>query len=260
MVKISLSTGLRKTVDDMARTAGYLWEKGWAERNAGNISVDVTELIHSRGGNLTQFPLIPMVISPELAGCYFLVTTTGSRFRDLAREPGKSVLMVHIADELDGYRILWGGESGSRPTSEFVAHLKIHALLRQNKATQKVVLHSHPNELIALTHQEDYGKEASQCFLWSTSVSAKFFLPEGIGMAPCQVEGSEELAEVTADLFQRHKAVLWERHGCTTIGTDVADAFDLMDMLNKAATVFLLCKSTGYEPNLNQKQLDELSS
>jgi len=86
----------------------------------------------------------------------------------------------------------------------------------------------------------------------------KFFLPEGVGMAPYQAGGSEELADVTVDLFQHHKAVLWQKHGCTTIGTDVADAFDLMDMLNKAAKVFLLCKSAGYEPSLNQEQLAEL--
>lgn len=78
-------------------------------------------------------------------------------------------------------------------------------------------------------------------------------------MAPYQTGGSEELADVTVPLFERHKAVLWEKHGCTTIGTDTADAFDLMDMLNNAARVFLLCKSAGFEPkDLYPEQLTEL--
>ena len=259
MAAISLSEELRKLINDIAEVTQYLWQKGWAARNAGNISVDITELVPKRDVNLEQFSQIPMAISPlELAGRYFLVTTTGSRFRDLVRQPEKSLLIVRITDKLDGYHMLWGGEGPeSRPTAEFVAHLKIHGLLRRNNFPQKVVLHSHPGPLIAITHLEDYGKDTFQRFLWSTHVSVEFF-PEGVGTAPYQAGGSEELADVTVDLFQHYKAVLWEKHGCTTIGTDVADAFDLMDMLNTAAEVFLLCKSAGYEPGLNQQQLAEL--
>jgi len=250
MAEISLGGELQKIVRDIAAVAGYLWEKGWAARNAGNISVDITELVPQRKAGFEYFPKVLMENIPSsLAGRFFLVTTTGSRFRELVREPEKSVLLVRIADKLSGYQILWGGEGpDSRPTVEFLAHLKIHGLLRRGNLPQKVVLHSHPNKLIALTHLEDYGKDSFQRFLWATHVATKFFWPEGVGMAPYQEGGGEKLAEVTVKLFQNHKAVLWEKHGCTTIGADVQNAFDLMDMLNNAAEVFLLCKSAGYEP------------
>ncbi len=159
------------------------------------------------------------------------------------------MLLVRITDKLSGYQILQGGEGpDSRPTVEFLVHLKIHGMLRRKNLLQKVVLYSHPNKLIALTHLEDYGKESFQRFLGATHVATKFFWPGGVGMAPYREGGSEELAEVTVELFQTHKAVLWEKHGCTTIGTDVQDAFDLVDILNNAAEVFLLCKNAGYEP------------
>ena len=29
-----------------AEVAGYLWQKGWAERNGGNITVNITELVN----------------------------------------------------------------------------------------------------------------------------------------------------------------------------------------------------------------------
>ena len=29
----------------VAETAGYLWQKGWAERNGGNITVNITEFV-----------------------------------------------------------------------------------------------------------------------------------------------------------------------------------------------------------------------
>ena len=34
---------LAAEVDKVAETAGYLWQKGWAERNGGNITVNITE-------------------------------------------------------------------------------------------------------------------------------------------------------------------------------------------------------------------------
>ena len=34
---------LAKAVNDVAEVAGYLWQKGWAERNGGNITVNITE-------------------------------------------------------------------------------------------------------------------------------------------------------------------------------------------------------------------------
>jgi len=36
---------LAAEVDKVAEVAGYLWQKGWAERNGGNITVNVTEHI-----------------------------------------------------------------------------------------------------------------------------------------------------------------------------------------------------------------------
>ena len=34
---------LAREVNKVAEVAGYLWEKGWAERNGGNITINITE-------------------------------------------------------------------------------------------------------------------------------------------------------------------------------------------------------------------------
>lgn len=36
---------LARRVAEMAEVAGYLWQKGWAERNGGNITLNVTECV-----------------------------------------------------------------------------------------------------------------------------------------------------------------------------------------------------------------------
>ena len=36
---------LENEVGKIAEVAGYLWQKGWAERNGGNITVNITAFI-----------------------------------------------------------------------------------------------------------------------------------------------------------------------------------------------------------------------
>ena len=45
MVKITFDKKLKSVIKEIAEISGYLWGKGWAARNAGNISVNVTEFI-----------------------------------------------------------------------------------------------------------------------------------------------------------------------------------------------------------------------
>ena len=36
---------LTYAVSQVAEVAGYLWQKGWAERNGGNITLNITEFV-----------------------------------------------------------------------------------------------------------------------------------------------------------------------------------------------------------------------
>ena len=36
---------LKAEIDKVAEVAGYLWQKGWAERNGGNITINITEWV-----------------------------------------------------------------------------------------------------------------------------------------------------------------------------------------------------------------------
>ena len=169
--------------------------------------------------------------------------------------------MFYIPDELDGYHVLWGGQgAGSNPTTEFVSHLKLHSFLFENNPEQKVVVHTHPHHLIALTHIELYNQEeAINRLLWSIHPELKIFLPEGVGYAPYRCPGTDELAKVTITALKKHRVVLWEKHGCLATGVDLFDAFDMVDIVNKAAQIFLLCRCAGYEvQGLSENQIKEL--
>ena len=38
-------SALKAEIEKVAEVAGYLWQNGWAERNGGNITVNVTEYV-----------------------------------------------------------------------------------------------------------------------------------------------------------------------------------------------------------------------
>jgi rhamnulose-1-phosphate aldolase len=249
MKKRTSGRPLKQVVRDIAEVARLLWERGWAERNAGNLSLDITEIIPESRTRERLHKITGRVITPELAGRTFYVTATGSRFRETASDPKKNLLMIRIARDLRGYRILEGRKgSAKRPTSELATHLRIHGFLRDNNLPQKAVVHTHPTELIALTQLRTYRSEkAVKHLLRAMLPEVEIVLPDGVGLAPYQRSGSPALAEATLKAMKGHRVVLWEKHGCVAIGRDIWEAFDLIDPVNKAAEIFFLCQKGGHD-------------
>lgn len=98
---------LAREVEKVAEVAGYLWQKGWAERNGGNITVNVTEHVDDE---IRRMPAIGDRVElgcvlPNLEGCYFFCKGTNKRMRDLARRPMENGSFIRIVDGGDAYEI-----------------------------------------------------------------------------------------------------------------------------------------------------------
>jgi rhamnulose-1-phosphate aldolase len=256
-----LSESMQHIVAGVQETARYLWEKGWAERNAGNISVNVTQQVGD-AGDLSQCALCAADLPyPELAGAVLLLTGADTRMREVARDAETNCCLLRICDDLKGYQLLWGGKRPEfRPTSELPAHLAIHQFLLRTGARQRAFVHTHPTNLIALTllfaalREDEINR-----LLWAMHPEVKIFVPEGVGCVPYQVPRSVELADATLAALQGHRVALWDKHGCGAIGVDAAEAFDLIHLLDKAAGIYLTCRAAGYEPHgLSPEAVEEL--
>ncbi len=236
-------------VDQAMELSGYLWTKGWAERNAGNLSIDVTDLVAAAAGCAAGERRELPFAYPRLAGRYFLVTGSGHRFRDLAVNAPGNACVLRLAADGHAYHLIWGGENDPafRPTSEFPAHLRVHEYLREREMVERVVLHTHPTELVVLTHLPEYQQEAAlNRVLWAAHPEVKVTVPRGAGFVPYTVPGTEELGVATVEALRRdHTVALWAMHGVVAIGRDIMEAFDLIDTLNKAAQIHLLCRAAG---------------
>ena len=76
---------------------------------------------------------------------------------------------------------------------------------------------------------------------------------------PYALPSSVALAEATLEQIKTHDVVLWEKHGTVAVGTDIMDAFDQTDVLNKAATIYLRAKSMGFVPEgMTDKAMQEI--
>ena len=66
-----MNNKLKSEIQKVAEVAGYLWQKGWAERNGGNITVNVTELVDDEMRALPPIsePLPIGTTLPYLRGC-----------------------------------------------------------------------------------------------------------------------------------------------------------------------------------------------
>jgi len=260
---LTLSKAVQQTLQEVGEVGQFLWQKGWAEKNAGNLSADVTDQVSVPASQLKSTPVIPAAgLSAEWAGRRYLVTGTGTRYRDIQKEPADCLCVLQIAPGAKGYQILWGGQKpGFKPTSELPSHLQMQHSLFRSGAKEKVVLHTHPNELIALSHlKETAGEDKLNYALWGMIPEAKIYVPRGIGWVPYRLTASQDLADETVKALERkHKVVLWEKHGVLAVGTDAVDAFDLIDAMNKAAILYLLCRQTGKKPqSLSRKRIDEI--
>lgn len=252
---------LARKVEQVAEVAGYLWQKGWAERNGGNITVNITE--HVDDGIRQMAPISPVypigATLPNLKGCYFFCKGTNKRMRDLARFPMENGSVIHILDDCASYVII--ADNPVKPTSELPSHLAVHNYLIGKGSTYKASLHTHPIELVAMSHCKKFlEKDVATRLLWSMIPETKAFCPRGLGIIPYRLPGSNDLAEATIRELGDYDVTLWEKHGVFAVENDIMQAFDQVDVLNKSALIYIAAKNMGFEPDgMTDEQMKEMS-
>lgn len=252
---------LAREVDKVAEVAGYLWQKGWAERNGGNITVNITEHVDD---TLRALPAISEVMPigttlPNLKGCYFYCKGTNMRMRDLARRPMENGSIIRILDDCASYVII--ADRPVKPTSELPSHLSVHNYLIGKGSPYKASVHTHPIELVAMSHSPKFlEKDVATNLLWSMIPETKAFCPRGLGIIPYKLPGSVELAGATIEELADYDVVMWEKHGVFAVDVDVMQAFDQIDVLNKSALIYIAAKNMGFEPQgMSQAQMKEMT-
>lgn len=255
---------LAPALAELGVVGARLWERGWAECNAGNLSVSHPPLdpaLSAADPDDGKLSLSPAV--PELAATVLLVTATGSRLREVLARPERTVAVLAISE--DGRHaapLRLSDDPPPPPTSELVSHLAVLAAARRSgRSEQRAIVHTHPDELIVLTHDPSLETEKELTRrLWSMIPEARLLLAEGVGLVHYRPPGSEAQAAATAAALSERPVVLWDRHGAIATGEDLEQAFDRIDAANKAASLYLQARRAGFEPKgLDSREIEELA-
>lgn len=249
-------------IASLVRTARDLWIKGWAERNAGNVSVRLTPA--------DAFEVDPRdeawrpigAILPSLAGERFLFTATGSFMRNLEFDPEHGLGIVEVDPAGESFRIAWGFAGGGLPTSELMPHLCAHAArMSATEGADRAIIHTHPQNLIALTYALDLDTERLTRLLWEMHTECIVVFPMGCGFVRWRMPGGSELAEATAQVLARRTMAVWQHHGMVAAGPDLEHAFGLIETAEKAAEIYLKAAALGsVTRRLTTEQLTALAA
>jgi rhamnulose-1-phosphate aldolase len=232
----------------MAKAATDLWLKGWHERNGGNVSL---RLLDDDVAPYLEHLAKPRTVRiseavPELEGQYFIVTGTGKFLRNVSLAPESCLGLLRVSSGGREVEILWGYSDGGGPTSELASHLKSHR--SRQKVTggrDRVVMHSHATNMIALSYVLDMSSAAFTRALWEMSTECLVVFPDGVGVLPWIVPGTDTIGDATAAAMHHHSLVLWPFHGVFATGPTLDDAFGLIDTAEKAATVLVKVIAMG---------------
>ena len=233
-------------------TAHDLWLRGWAERNAGNISVRLTESQLDRRFAQDADWCDTGVAVADLAGQHFLFTGSGQHMRNVERDPQGTLGVIELDDKGARYRTVWGFSRGCIPASELPAHLRVHAARKDDYA----VIHTHPTNIIALTCVLDLDAASLTRLLWEMHPECLVVFPDGCGFIGFELPGGDELAQATAEALKTRRMTVWQNHGIVAAGPDLDTAFGLIDTAEKAAQIYLKAASLG--PVTNRLSIDQL--
>ena len=228
------------------------WKMGWNEANGGNFSWrlptdEVKGILARHYPELHPGPAVPMPLDePELDGEYFLVTGSGQFFRHAVEHPNQVFGIVQIVDGGTGWRQVWGFSSGAKPTSEFATHLVAHAVRKRiSNGRERMILHAHCPEFIALSFLEPLDSRALTRVLWEKMPECIVIFPDGVRVVPLHLPGTVEIAEASAGALEHSRIISWSHHGIFVSEESPNKIFALVETIEKAATIHRKVLSAG---------------
>ena len=254
-------------VREMCETTANMYRLGWDERNGGNISylldekevgeyLDLTKVVRTipfMGVNEEDFDASP------LEGKIFIVTGTGKYFKNVEKDPASNLGIVRIGKGGKDIELLWGYEDGSRPTSEFPAHMMSHMARLSVDPENRVVMHSHPTNTLAMNYVHELDEKKFTHTLWEMCTECIVVFPDGVGVLPWMLCGTSEIGRATAEKMKQFRLVIWAMHGIYGAGKTMDETFGLIETVEKAAQIYMLTAHLSRKNTIKDEDMIKLA-
>ena len=190
-----------------------------------------------------------------LAGKYFLVTGTGKYFKNVERDPENNLGLIRVAADGCTAELLWGYSDGGKFTSELPAHLMSHMARLSVDPANRVVMHCHPTNLLAMTYVHDLDERAFTRTLWQMCTECIVVFPDGVNVLPWMLCGTNEIGQATAEKMASARLVVWAQHGVYGAGKDLDETFGLIETAEKAAEIYMKIAHLPLKNTITDEQM-----
>ena len=246
-------------VKELTRMTSNMYRQGWDERNGGNVSYLLKEE-DLEGYDLSVLRELKTGFqADELIGKYFLITGTGTYFKNYEEDPETNLGIIRIKEDGTTAELLWGYKNGGTFTSETPAHLMSHMARLRVDPRHRVVLHTHPQNIMAMTFIHPIDDREFTRTIWKMNNECIAVFPDGIGTIPWMVCGTNAIGEATAEKMKDYRIVIWPNHGIYGTGATFDEAFGLVETVEKSAMIYMMvCDKKIINP-LTDENLKELA-
>lgn len=242
---------------EMKHTTANMYRLGWDERNGGNISYMLDE------GEVGEYLDLSRVIreiplgfdAKGLLGRIFIVTGSGKYFKNVEIDPEKNLGIIRIGGDGTVAELLWGFSDGGKFTSELPAHLMSHMARLEVDPENRVVMHTHPTNTLAMNFVHELDDKKISHTLWQMCTECIVVFPEGVGALPWMLCGTNEIGVATAEKIKDFRVVIWGMHGVYGAGKTMDETFGLIETVEKAAQIYML---TAHLPRVNTIKDEEM--
>lgn len=250
-----------KFLREFTATLSNMYRLGWDERNGGNLSEILDEDEVKKYLDTDKvIRTIPLNFDAKyLAGKIFLVTGTGKYFKNAEADPENNVGIFRVSPDGQNALLLWGYADGGRFTSELPAHLMSHIERLKIDPLHRVILHTHPTNIIAMTFVHDLDERNFTYTLWQMITECMVVFPDGIGVLPWMICGTNEIGVATAEKMKKYRLCVWAQHGIFGSGRDLDEAFGLVETVEKAAEIYLKIKPFEIKAKIEDDQLKQIA-
>ena len=237
-------------VKEMCKITSNMYRQGWDERNGGNISymLDKNEVAEYLDLNNVIRTIPTGFDAADLIGKIFIVTGTGKYFKNVKYDPENNLGIIRIAKDGTTAELLWGYADGGKFTSELPAHLMSHMARLSVDPENRVVMHSHPTNTLAMNYVHELDEKKFTHTLWEMCTECIVVFPDGIGVLPWMLCGTNEIGKATAKKMEEYRLVVWGMHGIYGAGKTMDETFGLIETVEKAAQIYML---TAHLPRVN---------
>ncbi len=211
----------------------------WHERNSGNMSYRLTDKeVYDAKKYFKKSKSQELKFKvPELANEVLMITGSGKYFMNAEIDLKEVVGLIKIDEEGKTYKIVYGFEKQSLPTSELPTHLLIQQSLKLSNTKERTVYHAHPTYLNILTYVCEHDSYKFSANLWKGATEASVFIPKGVGVLKWMMPGSVEIGLKSCEMLKEFNMICWVHHGVFATGLNPDDTLGMIHVAEKAAEI-----------------------